>query len=232
MGRDARLNYSGLVYHVVNRGNDRQVIFAEPEDYRHYLNTIQRYKKKYRFQLFAYCLMTNHVHLLIKTSESGSISRIMQSITVAHTRRYNFKYRRCGHVWQGRFHSPIVSEDGHMLTVMQYIEQNPLRARMVRDVVDYHWSSYGLNVRIRESVLIDRKDNKVFENLGGNLMERIYNYRQKMAQEIAAKELDKIQYGTRKAGNYISEKFKDQIAFLLPRRKERGRPRSRELCHK
>ena len=160
MGRDARLNYSGLVYHVVNRGNDRQVIFAEPEDYRHYLNTIQRYKKKYRFQLFAYCLMTNHVHLLIKTSESGSISRIMQSITVAHTRRYNFKYRRCGHVWQGRFHSPIVSEDGHMLTVMQYIEQNPLRARMVRDVVDYHWSSYGLNVRIRESVLIDRKDNK------------------------------------------------------------------------
>ncbi len=232
MGRDARLNYSGLVYHVVNRGNDRQVIFAEPEDYRHYLNTIQRYKKKYRFQLFAYCLMTNHVHLLIKTSESGSISRIMQSITVAHTRRYNFKYRRCGHVWQGRFHSPIVSEDGHMLTVMQYIEQNPLRARMVRDVVDYHWSSYGLNVRIRESVLIDRKDNKVFENLGGNLMERIYNYRQKMAQEIAAKELDKIQYGTRKAGNYISEKFKDQIAFLLPRRKGRGRPRSRELCHK
>lgn len=232
MGRDARLNYSGLVYHVVNRGNDRQVIFAEPEDYRHYLNTIQRYKKKYRFQLFAYCLMTNHVHLLIKTSESGSISRIMQSITVAHTRRYNFKYRRCGHVWQGRFHSPIVSEDGHMLTVMQYIEQNPLRARMVRDVVDYHWSSYGLNVRIRESVLIDRNDNKVFENLGGNLMERIYNYRQKMAQEIAAKELDKIQYGTRKRGNYISEKFKDQIAFLLPRRKERGRPRSRELCHK
>lgn len=232
MGRDARLNYSGLVYHVVNRGNDRQVIFAEPEDYRHYLNTIQRYKKKYRFQLFAYCLMTNHVHLLIKTSESGSISRIMQSITVAHTRRYNFKYRRCGHVWQGRFHSPIVSEDGHMLTVMQYIEQNPLRARMVRDVVDYHWSSYGLNVRIRESVLIDRKDNKVFENLGGNLIERIYNYRQKMAQEIAAKELDKIQYGTRKRGNYISEKFKDQIAFLLPRRKERGRPRSRELCHK
>lgn len=232
MGRDARLNYSGLVYHVVNRGNDRQVIFAEPEDYRHYLNTIQRYKKKYRFQLFAYCLMTNHVHLLIKTSESGSISRIMQSITVAHTRRYNFKYRRCGHVWQGRFHSPIVSEDNHMLTVMRYIEQNPLRARMVRDVVDYHWSSYGLNVRIRESVLIDRKDNKVFENLGGNLMERIYNYRQKMAQEIAAKELDKIQYGTRKAGNYISEKFKDQIAFLLPRRKGRGRPRSRELCHK
>jgi putative transposase len=232
MGRDARLSYPGLVYHVVNRGNDRQVIFAESEDYRHYLNTIQRYKKKYRFQLFAYCLMTNHVHLLIKTSESGSISRIMQSITVAHTRRYNFKYRRCGHVWQGRFHSPIVSEDSHMLTVMRYIEQNPLRARMVRGVADYPWSSYSLNVRIRESVLIDRRGNKVFENLGDNLMERIYNYRQKMAQEIAAKELDQIQYGTRKAGNYISEKFKDQIAYLLPRRKERGRPRSRDLCCK
>lgn len=99
-------------------------------------------------------------------------------------------------------------------------------------VGDYPWSSYGLNVRLRESVLIDRKDNKVFENLGGNLMERIYNYRQKMMQEIAVKELDRIQRGTRKAGNYISEKFKDQIAFLLPRKKERGRPRSRELCCK
>lgn len=226
------MNYPELIYHVVNRGNDRQVIFAEADDYWHYLNTIQRYKKKYQFKLFAYCLMTNHVHMLIKTSGGGSISKIMQSITVAHTRRYNFKYRRCGHVWQGRFHSPIVSEDNHMLRVMQYIEQNPLRAGMVKRVEDYRWGSYGLNVRFKDSVLIDRRDNKVIENLGGNLKERIYNYQQIMVRDIVVQEVDKIQYSTRKGGNYLSEKFKDQIAFLLPRKQGRGRPRSRELCFK
>ena len=76
MGRTARINQPGLIYHVINRGNNRDVIFAEEGDYQHYLNTIQRYKKKYEFKLFAYCLMTNHIHMLIKTSEGGTISRI------------------------------------------------------------------------------------------------------------------------------------------------------------
>lgn len=133
MGRDARVCQTGLTYHVINRGNNREVIFVEEEDYTHYLNTVQRYKKKYGFKLFAFCLMTNHVHMLIKVEGDVSISRIMQSITIAHTRFYNYKYQRSGHVWQGRFMSPIVSEDDHLLTVMRYIEQNPLRARMVKD---------------------------------------------------------------------------------------------------
>ena len=229
MGRSARLNYPDLVYHIINRGNNRQVIFADEDDYRQYLNTIQRYKKKYRFKLFAYCLMTNHIHLLVKTTQDGSISKIMQSLTVAHTRWHNFKYQRCGHVWQGRFHSPLVSEDDHMLTIMQYIEQNPLRANMVKAIVDYPWSSYKLNVRKKEAVIIDRQQNKVFAKLGGTLNERIYNYKKKMRREITAKQLENIHHSTRKGGHYISEKFKDQIAALLPRRRGRGRPRSREL---
>jgi len=229
MGRSARLNYPDLVYHIINRGNNRQVIFVDEDDYRQYLNTIQRYKKIYHFKLFAYCLMTNHIHLLIKTTQDGSISKIMQSLTVAHTRWYNFRYQRCGHVWQGRFHSPLVSEDDHMLTVMQYIEQNPLRANMVKAIADYPWSSYKLNVWKNEAVIIDRKQNKVFAELGGTLKERIYNYKKKMRQEIIAKQLEKIRYSTRKGGQYISEKFKDQIVALLPRQRGRGRPRSREL---
>ena len=114
MGRYARITRPGLIYHVINRGNNKEIVFVEEEDYRHYLNTIQRYKKKYGFKLFAFCLMTNHVHLLIKVSDTGTISRIMQSITVAHTRYYNYSYKRCGHVWQGRFNraESITSGDG------------------------------------------------------------------------------------------------------------------------
>lgn len=229
MGRYGRINYPNLIYHIINRGNNRDIVFVEEEDYYHYLNTIQRYKKKYQFHLYAYCLMTNHVHLLIKVTDQGNISRIMQSITVAHTRWYNFKYRRCGHVWQGRFHSPIVSEDGHLLKVMQYIEQNPVRAKMVEDPVQYRYSSYRLNIRKKDSKLIDRSENKVFHILGENLQERIYNYRQLMESELEADQLKRIRYSTRNGGHYISEKFQGQIAQLLPKKRGRGRPRTRPI---
>ena len=90
MGRYRRIAHPGLVYHVIKRGNNREAVFLEDEDYYHYLNCLQRYKKKYSFNLFAFCLMTNHVHLLIKVSDEASISKIMQSMTVAHIRYYNF----------------------------------------------------------------------------------------------------------------------------------------------
>ena len=232
MARLARVVVPEYPYHVIQRGNRRQNVFFQPQDKAEYLKILNLQAKFFRLNIWAYCLMTNHIHLLVKTSEFGSISKIMQSITVAHTRRYNFKYRRCGHVWQGRFNSPLVSEDDHMLTIMQYIEQNPLRAKMVKTIAEYPWSSYKLNVQRIEPILIDREENKVFRNLGGELNERIYNYKKKMAEEIAVKELDRIHGSTRKDGHYLSEKFKDQIAALLPRKRGRGRPRSRELCCK
>jgi len=223
MGRYARITYPNLTYHVINRGNNRDVIFVEPEDYTHYLNTIQRYKKKYNFQLFAYCIMMNHVHMLIKVSEEGSISRIMQSITIAHIRWYNYKYQRCGHVWQGRFYSPIVSEDDHMLRVMQYIEQNPLRTKMVNHIKDYQWSSYCLNIRKKESILIDRMYNKVFNELGESISDKIRAYKKLMTEEIDSKQLLEIRESTWKESNYISEKFQNQILELLPKKRRPGR---------
>ena len=225
MGRYARINHPHLLYHVINRGNNREIIFAEEEDYTHYLNTVQRYKKKYKFKLYAFCLMANHVYLLIQVGDQGSISRIMQSITVAHTRYYNFKYQRCGHVWQGRFMSPIVSQDEYFLAVMRYIEQNPLRAAMVRSVAEYPWSSYRLNIRKKESKIIDREDNIVFNKLGNDLSARIREYQDQMKKDIDQKQLVQIRVSTRKGGHYISEKFKDQFLRILPNKRKRGRPR-------
>jgi putative transposase len=229
MGRYRRITHPGLVYHVIKRGNNRDVIFAEEEDYQRYLNTLQRYKKKYGFKLFAYCLMTNHVHLLIKVGQEGTISRIVQSITIAHTRYYNYIYRRCGHVWQGRFHSPIVSEDGYFLNVMKYIEQNPLRAGMVKKIEDYRWSSYLLNVRNKRSILIDRDENVVFKSLGIDDQERIRAYRQLVNVSLNDGELKELHFSTRKGGNYLSQKFQKQISLLLPNKRRRGRPKKSEL---
>ncbi len=100
MARRKRVCLPGLVYHVINRGNNRQAIFLEDEDYEKYLGLIYRYKGLFNFKLFAFCLMTNHVHLLIQVGEKKTISQIMQSLTNAHTRHYNFKYQTSGHVWQ------------------------------------------------------------------------------------------------------------------------------------
>lgn len=225
MGRSSRINRPGLTYHVINRGNNRDVIFAEEEDFRHYLNCIQRYKKKYMFKLFAFCLMTNHVHLLIKVTEHGSISKIMQSITVAHTRYYNFKYQRCGHVWQGRFESPIVSDDHYLMNVMRYIEQNPVRAKMVSKIDQYPWNSYRLNTRQKDSVMIDREENLVYKRLGKEWPSRLTRYKKLVQTNLDDKIIKSIHASTRKGEHYISEKFKGQISFLLQHKRRRGRPR-------
>ncbi|MGE0267967.1 MAG: transposase [Candidatus Omnitrophota bacterium] len=220
MGRYARVTYPELTYHVINRGNNREVVFAEEEDYYHYLNTLQRYKKKFGFKLFAYCLMTNNVHLLIKVSEQASISKIMQCITVAHIRQYNFKYRRCGHVWQGRFNSPLVSEDDHLLNVMRYIEQNPLRAKMVKRMDEYRWSSYRLNIK---------EENVCYQKLGDHEKSRINAYKEFVNVNLTPNEIQHLHKSTRNGSDYISKRFQDQIMELLPKKRKRGRPRNRDL---
>jgi putative transposase len=87
--------------------------------------------------------MSNHIHLLLRPQAGQSISRILQSLTVAHTWRYHRRHRSVGHVWQGRFKSPLIQEDEHLLTVLRYVEANPLRAGLVADVKDYPWTSYA-----------------------------------------------------------------------------------------
>jgi putative transposase len=224
MGRERRLQLPGLTYHVTNRGNNRDIIFVEPEDYEKFLGLLYRFKLKYQFKLFSYCLMTNHIHLLIKTSQQGSISKIMQSLTVAHTRHFHYKYKRCGHVWQGRFSSPVVSDDEYLLTAMRYIEQNPLRARMVKRIEDYRWSSYRLNARIEKSKLIDRDYNPVFQSLGGSDDERVEVYTSFLAEGVKEKDLEAIRKSSREGTGYISQKFQEQINNLLPKKRKRGRP--------
>ncbi len=224
MGRYARISRPGFVHHIINRGNNKQVVFLIDEDYREYLNTIERYKKKFKFKLYAFCLMPNHIHLLMRISESGSISKIMQSITVAHTRRFNDKYQRCGHVWQGRFLSPIVSDDEYFLNAMRYIEQNPVRAEMVKVIEDYRWSSHLLNIREKESVLIDRADNEIFQSFGDSDEKRIRKYKEVLSENLNEKDLKEIRKSTNQGTHYISEKCKEQMKFLLPGRKK-GRPK-------
>lgn len=228
MGWPYRLHYPGFIYHIINRGNNRQAIFLEEEDFRRYLSLLYHYKKKYNYKIFAFCLMTNHVHLLIQVNQA-SVSRIMQSLTIGHTKHYHFKYCCCGHLWQGRFKSPIVSGDEYLLEAMRYIEQNPLRARMVERIEDYPWSSYKMNVSRKNFKMIDRRDNPIWEKLGADDRERIKNYRNKLAEGIVDDKIKVIHKSTQGVSHYFSQRFQEQMAQLLPKKRTRGRPRKYEI---
>jgi putative transposase len=141
MPRPLRPIDDGLVYHVINRGNNRMNVFRKQADFRAFLDALADLKARKPFRLYGYCLMHNHFHLLLQPIET-TVSRLVQSLLVSHTQRYHKHYRSGGHVWQGRFKSPVIQADEHLLAVLRYIEANPLRARLVVRAEDYAWSSY------------------------------------------------------------------------------------------
>ena len=155
MARPLRPIADGLVYHVINRGNNRQQVFFDDGDYRAFLKALGDLKQRWPFELDGYCLMSNHFHLLVQPREC-SISRLMQSLLVSHTQRYHRFRQSEGHVWQGRFTSPLIQEDDHLLCVLRYIEANPLRAGLVRQAGDYPWSSFAAHGLGRADGLLDR----------------------------------------------------------------------------
>ena len=154
MPRPLRPIADGLICHVVNRGNNRQTVFASEGDFKAFLQAIADLRERIRFDLYGYCLMTNHIHLLIRPRQ-GAISRIVQSLLVSHTQRFHRFHGSSGHVWQGRFKSPVIQDDDHLLAVLRYIEANPLRARMVERAGDYPWSSFACHGEGRADPLLD-----------------------------------------------------------------------------
>ena len=154
MPRPPRPIADGLIYHVINRGNNRQPVFLGEGDYLAFLKAIADLKERKPFDLYGYCLMSNHIHLLLRPRK-GSISRIVQSLLVSHTHRYHRFHQSGGHVWQGRFKSPVIQDDEHLLRVLRYIEANPLRAEIVERAGEYRWSSYACHGDGRADELLD-----------------------------------------------------------------------------
>ena len=142
MGYPPRLCFDGAIYHVTARGDNREPIFLDTEDYRRYLTLLRRYKDRFRFTLYAYALMPNHVHFIIEPAPNTTISRIMQCLTITYTKWFNHRYRRVGHVFQGRFHSRLIEKDAYLLVASRYVHLNPVRAKLVRRPAEYLWSSY------------------------------------------------------------------------------------------
>jgi putative transposase len=141
MPRTARCSSGGYTYHVLNRGNARGAVFHGADDYEAFLDLMAESSVRTPMRVLAYCLMPNHFHLTLWPREDGDVSRWMHWLMTTQVRRYLGRYRSSGHVWQGRFKAFPIQEDEHLLSVIRYIERNPLRGGLVGRAEEWPWSS-------------------------------------------------------------------------------------------
>ena len=156
MARKPRIHFPGALYHVIARGNRGQKIFRYDSDYELYLQFLKEYKERYRFSLYSYALLPNHLHLLIEVGETR-LSRLMQSLQFRYTRNFNIKYRKFGHLFQGRYKAILCERDAYLVELSAYIHLNAVRARLVEDPIEYPWSSYRIYLSEQRDELVDKK---------------------------------------------------------------------------
>ncbi|MEI8348985.1 MAG: transposase [Candidatus Omnitrophota bacterium] len=164
MARPYRIQGENCLYHITSRGDDRKKIFISEVDYTKFLEYLKSAQAKFKFYLYAYCLMDNHYHLFLETAQAN-LSRIMQYINTSYTVYYNVKRKKCGHLFQGRYKSILVEADSYFLELTRYIHLNPVRAKIVTDPEAYRWSSYNEYIKKTKDNRIDKEQLRKYYKL-------------------------------------------------------------------
>ena len=228
MPRTARIAPDGHVYHILTRGNNRQDVFKDENDYKRYLEILQRYKERYKFSLYHYALMKNHIHLVLETTErGGKLSDIMKGINLSYAQYYKNKHRHIGHFWQDRYKSIIISKDDYLLACGSYVELNPVRARIVEEPKDYRWSSYNAYAYGKKDLIVD--EHPFYKALSKDEGDRRKKYREFVKGMIKEKgamkgEMNRrVLYGGEDFIREVTKKYKGEAVIRL-----KGRPKKEE----
>lgn len=217
MPRVYRYLEEGYSYHVLNRGNGKQKIFHKDQDFAAFVQIMKEAKDRFPMDIFAYCLMPNHFHMVLMPNQPGHLSMWMHWLMSTHANRYRQHYKTTGHLWQGRFKSFIIQNDKHLLTILRYVEGNAVRAGLVFSAKDWLWSS--LRERLGE------KEEKIINHLHVELPSDWMRF---VDEPLTERDVEKIRQSViRQApfGNYGWQKRISKNLNIESTLRPRGRPR-------
>lgn len=209
MPRSPRLLLSESYYHVMTRGNNKNTVFRCDEDYSYYLELLSRFKIDHPFDLYHYCLMPNHVHLLVKTNKASDFSTFMKRINLAYFHHYRQQYGWAGHFWQDRFKTQPVGKDAYFMQCGKYIELNPVRAKLVDGPKDYRFSSYNYYTNGRPSHLIT--PDFFYEETGSNILDRQQKYEKLIVNQVIEESYVKNAWGSNRQRYQETQKINRKI---------------------
>jgi len=222
MARLPRLTAPGLPHHLIQRGNNRQAIFADEVDCVRYRGDLAELAAVHGLAIHAYVLMPNHVHLLATPAGQDTLARFMQALGRRYVRWFNARHRRTGTLWEGRYRSTVVETDRYLLACMRYIELNPLRAGLVDDPAAYRWSSHRHQLGLTVDPLIT--EHAVYWALGNTPFERQLAYRRLFEQGPQDEEIEAIRKATQRGWALGEGGFIEEIAAKAGRRATPVRP--------
>ncbi|HJU71125.1 MAG TPA: transposase [Paucimonas sp.] len=227
MARLPRLVVPSQPHHVIQRGNNRQVIFRDEEDHIVFLQWLREAAKAFKVAIHAYVLMPNHLHLLASPSDAIGLGRMMQWVGRHYVPYFNQKYARTGTLWEGRFKAIVIDSEQYFFICSQYIELNPVRAGIAVKAGDYPWSSYTHHVGAAPDSLIT--EHALYWALGNTPFEREAAYRQLFDMALRTEEISALNEATLKGWVLGSEKF---IRYLEKHTNRRVVPGKRGRPHK
>lgn len=168
----------GSIHHITQRGINRSRIFKTDGDCLNFKGFIKRYLDRFKIRIYNYCIMPNHIHILLFTEEASHLSKFMQAVSLSYGSYYRKRYKYTGYLWQGRFKNVHIDKDSYLLECARYIERNPLRTKykMVDDLADYKWSSYNFYANGKPDDIITV--NPLYENLEKTTKEKQAKYKE------------------------------------------------------
>jgi putative transposase len=215
MARHRRFCLPRQPQHVIQRGNNRDITFADERDYQFYLETLADACRRFGCGVHAYVCMTNHVHLLMTPETETAISQVMQSLGRKYVQYFNHRYRRTGTLWEGRYKATLIDAEPYLLICHRYIELNPVRAAMVGQPSDYPWSSYRHNAAGQASELVT--EHPLYRSLGLNPQARRAAYRALFNDDVPATSLAAIRDATNNGWALGNERFRARVEAISNR---------------
>jgi putative transposase len=220
MARSSRVAAPNLPHHLCQRGHNRRAVFFNARDYQSFLDTLAEFRAELSIKVYGYCLMTNHVHLIVDPGDDpANLGLLMKRLAGRHTRRLNFIQNQSGTVWGGRFKCSPIETERYLMTCLRYVDLNPVRARLVARAEDYAWSSYRAHAGMAECGWLDV--DPVSGNAGDPKRRQLW-YRQFVAEGEVDLELKFIRESLQRGHVTSSESFAKELAaqngITLPRR--------------